>query len=344
VFRFCLRDLVSAQALLAHAAAVLVAVVLAVLPGPLSPEQARAQAAGLLTLPLWLPGLWVALGLRPAWPALGPGDAGLTWLRLQGSRLPGLRLAAIAAGLVALLVLQAFTGILVGSAQGLIANREFRLAFQVPLGDRTPVLSRPGQALELDLAPASTPSDLLLRPSHWFGLGDRAPVELDASFVGSGGERLLGRIRFHDAGTSARLALPPGEAGRLRLVRQTSSGAALAFVPSSVRRLTMALPGWLAGGGLAYRHLAWACTLLALGFLLSQFVEATIQELSLLLLAPLVGLLPLLPPVASGSLLAQGVVPWPPSWPLPLSALLLGLAAVGCLPRSCTGWVPAETE
>ena len=134
----------------------------------------------LLMLPLWLPGLCVAIRLRHVLPALGAGDSAIAWAELRAwGRLP-LRLGAALGACSALCVLTVATSLAVAVGASFYESPEFLHATQLVAVEppsqearrskatRRGVLLADGDVEYFRLAGGEA-STLRLEPQYYFG-------------------------------------------------------------------------------------------------------------------------------------------------------------------------------
>ena len=332
-----LRQLTSTSAWLALGASVVLAAVFAAAVDSASdPWNARGP---ILTLPLWLPGLWVAIRLRHVLPALGAGDAAIAWVELRAwGRLP-LRLGAALGAAVAVLVLTLVGGLAVAASAAAFASPDFAHATQLEPIDptredaarskatRQGVLLR-DKDIESFRAPEGPAARLRIEPQYYFGTeAARAGVVLEVSGPGGFGQRL----RLADYGSRIEIQVPALPAGVWSFVRVGDSGPPISLRRGRLFRLDGGLSAWLAVPLLALRFVGWGILLLGLTLATSYFLARDIQALCIFACAPLLAFAPQIGASATATWLGRALVPNPLMHWLPLLAGLAGIA-VGILP------------
>ena len=329
--KVALRSLLCPRVLLGFALLHLLALLFVLPSGPLTDAReytAKVQVLGLL---FWLPGLFVAARLRTAWEALGPGDPGLLWIRLMALPQALPRGACLLAAVIALVVLQAGSGLLVASALYALDGRpEFHRSQELLVKGESQILSKWDDSEDFVLPSYRGEASLSLHPL-WL-LGKRASVELVVGFAGplQPEGQTLGRVRIADIGSKERFLLPAKcrTGGILRFIRVTKQELAS---PISLARGSLMLLGQqamsplLAVPLLSLRLLPWGLLLLALSLALSTITAPDIHFVALLGLTPVSTALPIFATLENGSKLASGMATQPS---LPQLSLILTIVVL----------------
>ncbi len=294
------------------------------------PSDASAWAARgpLLALLFWLPGIWVAAKLRSAWPALGPGDEAVRWLRLSGRTQVAPRLGASLGGVAALVALHVWVAILASAGSVAGAGRpEFRRAIE--LHAQGTILARAGQRQTLEIPAIRSRARLRLEPRYFFGPSElRAPVRLTVRVPE---EAIPRKLRLPDFGAAAELQLERADAGTLVIERTSDRGPPVSFARGRTVLRTNPIPlGW-AMLALAIQHLPWALLLVLGALATSTLLGAGVQTICLLGATPTLAMLPLFPETSAARQLGEATISAPSLAPVFVS-VIAALWCLGCIP------------
>ncbi|GEM_PF-4300809 len=291
------------------------------------PGHGRSEELAIAALLLHLPGLALALRLREAWPALGPGDSALPHAlgQLPGRRILD-RLLLLALALPALLLLHLLLGLGIGfGTRGLPDGAGPFLGSEIAPPLQASTLRRRGDRLRLRV-PAGV-REIRVQPQAF--LGNPAEVEL---LLEDRGGRTLSRASWKTPGAFVRLPLPAPlpRPSDLVIERGGGPGPVLDFGEARIRGVRARLPSWTTGLCLAADLLPWALLLLLSAFGLAPFLSPGPWILATAGAAPL---LASLLDRRSRELLERGLwLPPPPERLLPWGGLALLLIVLGFRP------------
>jgi len=289
----------------------------------------RGQVVGLL---LWIPGLFVAARIRDAWPALGPGDAGLPWIRNQGVRIWRTLLGVVAAAAIVLCGLQCVSGVIAGLGLGAAG---FRVTHRLALLHGAPVLlAKRGHSAVFTTPSVAGKPELVVEPT--FLVGPREPLRVDVQLVQAGKRTPLAPLMWPDISGQARTRIPvPVTSGaRIELTRAASNAPPILLAPGSVRLRGRRVATVWATTLIALRRLPWAVFLLAASLVLAGWIGPHLQTVAVLGIAPLLAALQLTGWDDAAGLLATAACPADSAPPLPLAvAMLASLALAVVSPR-----------